>query len=172
VSADQHETEDAHQRLNRELIELLNELRVILPGVQVLFAFLLTLPFASRFTELSRVDRDLYLVALLLTVLASIILTTPSAYHRFLFRRHAKAELLEISNRLAVLGLSVLALAMSCALFVITDFLLGAVAASVVTAVAGGLFVLFWYALPLHRRARLRAEAAAELPGALTAPAD
>jgi hypothetical protein len=71
-----------------------------------------------------------------------------------------------------VLGLSVLALAMSCALFVITDFLLGAVAASVVTAVAGGLFVLFWYALPLHRRARLRAEAAAELPGALTAPAD
>lgn len=164
--------EDESQRRNRELIELLNELRVILPGVQVLFAFLLVLPFSGGFADLSRLDRDLYLVTLLLTVLASVVLTTPSAYHRFVFRLHDKEELLEISNVLALVGLSVLALAMSCAIFVITDFLFGGVEAGIVTGFAVAVFGAFWYALPLTRRARRRAawrQGAGDVPEAPTA---
>jgi hypothetical protein len=78
------------ERRNRELIELLNELRVALPGVQVLFAFLLTIPFANGFPKLSELDRDVYFVALLATLVSTALLLTPSAYHRFVFRRHDK----------------------------------------------------------------------------------
>jgi hypothetical protein len=168
--------ENEEQRLNRELIELLNELRVILPGVQVLFAFLLTLPFARGFIDMSRLDRHFYLAALLTTLLASVLLTTPGAYHRFLFRRHDKEGLLELSNRLAIAGLTVLAVAMLLSLFVITDFLFGGVTAIVVVACAASLFGGFWYVLPLRRRAVLMrengaAEPVAEAPSVPEPPA-
>jgi hypothetical protein len=151
VPADDRETPE--ERRNRELIELLNELRVALPGVQVLFAFLLTLPFANGFPKLSELDRDVYFVALVATMVSTALLITPTAYHRFLFRQHEKERLLETSNRLTIAGLGVLAVAMTCSLFVITDFLFGWAVTATVTVLTALVLGLFWYALPLWRRA-------------------
>jgi hypothetical protein len=147
------ETENPKERLNRELIELLNELRVALPGVQVLFAFLLTIPFSQKFETINKGERYVYFAGFVLTTLATAMLITPSAYHRLNWRDPDKERLLEISNKLAIGGLGVLALAMSCVLFVITDLLFGT-AAGVVAASLGGLtFAAFWYLLPLaHKR--------------------
>jgi hypothetical protein len=147
--------ESPEQRRNRELIELLNELRVALPGVQVLFAFLLAIPFANGFPKLSQLDRDIYFVALVTTMLATALLITPSAYHRFTFRQHDKEQLLETSNRLTIAGLGLLAIAMTCSIFVIADFLFKWPMTITVTALTAVVFGLFWYALPLGRRAQL-----------------
>jgi hypothetical protein len=147
--------ESPEQRRNRELIELLNELRVALPGVQVLFAFLLAIPFANGFPKLSQLDRDIYFVALVTTMLATALLITPSAYHRFTFRQHDKEQLLETSNRLTIAGLGLLAIAMTCSIFVIADFLFRWPMTITVTALTAVVFGLFWYALPLGRRAQL-----------------
>ena len=147
------ERESPDERRNRELIELLNELRVALPGVQVLFAFLLTIPFSNGFPKLSELDRDVYFVALLATLLSTAILITPSAYHRFVFRKHDKEQLLEVSNRLTIAGLGVLAVAMTCSIFVIADVIFRRPMTITVTAVTALLFGFFWYGLPLWRRA-------------------
>jgi hypothetical protein len=147
------ERESPDERRNRELIELLNELRVALPGVQVLFAFLLTIPFSNGFPKLSELDRDVYFVALLATLLSTAILITPSAYHRFVFRKHDKERLLEVSNRLTIAGLGVLAVAMTCSIFVIADVIFRPSMTIAVTAVTALLFGFFWYGLPLWRRA-------------------
>jgi hypothetical protein len=146
--------ESPEERRNRELIELLNELRVALPGVQVLFAFLLAIPFANGFPKLSELDRDVYFVALLATMASTALLITPSAYHRFVFRHHDKEQLLETSNRLIIAGVGLLAVAMTGSLFVITDFLFGWAMTATVTAFTALLFGFFWYALPLGRRKR------------------
>ena len=147
--------ESPDERRNRELIELLNELRVALPGVQVLFAFLLAIPFANGFPKLSELDRDVYFAALVTTMLATALLITPSAYHRFVFRHHDKEQLLETSNRLIITGLGVLAVAMTCSIFVIADFLFKTPMTITVTALTAVVFGLCWYALPLGRRAQL-----------------
>ena len=90
-------TEETHEeRVNRELIELLNELRVALPGVQVLFAFLLAVPFSQRFSETTDLQRDTFMVALLSTLAGSVFLIAPSAYHRIRFRDRDKEALLRI----------------------------------------------------------------------------
>jgi len=140
--------ESETERLNRELIELLNELRVVLPGVQILFAFLLTIPFAKGFPKLDRLDRDVYFVSLLATMLATILLITPSAYHRIVWRRHDKRDLLDVSNKLALAGIATLAVALTCSLFMIADFVFGTVAAAVVAAAAAVTFAAFWFVLP------------------------
>jgi hypothetical protein len=146
------ETESARERLNRELIELLNELRVALPGVQVLFAFLLAIPFANRFPKLSELDRDVYFAALVATVLSTALLITPTAYHRFVFRHHDKEQLVETSNTLIIAGVGLLAVAMTCSVFVITDFLFSWAVTAAVTALTAFVFGGLWYALPLSRR--------------------
>jgi hypothetical protein len=148
--------ESPEERRNRELIELLNELRVALPGVQVLFAFLLAIPFANGFPKLSELDRDVYFVALIATMVSTALLITPSAYHRFVFRQHDKEQLLETSNRLTIAGLGVLAVAMTCSIFVIADFLFKRPMTITVTVLTAVVFGLFWYALPLGRRAQLQ----------------
>jgi preprotein translocase subunit SecY len=150
-----NDRESPEERRNRELIELLNELRVALPGVQVLFAFLLAIPFANGFPKLSELDRDVYFAALIATMVSTALLITPSAYHRFLFRKHDKEQLLETSNRLAIAGLGALAIAITCALFVISDFLFKWPITITVTVLTALLFGFFWYALPLKRRAEL-----------------
>ena len=147
--------ETEQERLNRELIELLNELRVALPGVQVLFAFLLTLPFSSGFPKLSELARDVYFAALMATMLSTALLIAPSAYHRFLFRQKDKEKLIATSNRLVIAGMGVLAIAITCSLFVIADLLFGLAMTIVVTAATAAILGLFWYALPLKRRAEL-----------------
>lgn len=147
------ETEE--QRLNRELIELLNELRVVLPGVQVLFAFLLTIPFSRGFPRLDRLDRDVYFVALLAAVASSVLLIAPSAYHRVLFRHHDKEYVIEHATRMALLGTFALAISIACAVFVIGDFVFAGGFAAVVAAAVAALSVTLWFVLPFRRRALL-----------------
>jgi hypothetical protein len=146
--------ESPKERVDRELIELLNGLRVILPGVQVLLAFLLTVPFATGFPEVSEFERGLYFVTVLLTVGSIAALTMPAAYHRIRFREGDKERMLLLSNAFAIGGLALLALAMTGVVFLIADVLFGtAVAGSVALAVAailGGT----WFAVPLGRKLR------------------
>jgi uncharacterized protein DUF6328 len=153
-------TEDAseseRERVNRELIELLNELRVALPGVQVLFAFLLTLPFTQAFSKVTSVQRDVYFVAFMSTAAASALLIAPSAYHRLQFRAHDKERMLITSNRLAIAGTIFLALAIVQVVFVVTDVLFEVTPASLVSAATAGWFAWFWYGLPLTRRPSAR----------------
>lgn len=148
--------ESPKERVDRELIELLNGLRVILPGVQVLLAFLLTVPFSAGFEQATDFERSLYFVTVLLTVGAIAALTMPAAYHRLRFREGDKERMLFVSNRFAIAGLALLALAMSAVVFLITDVLFGtAVAlpvAIVVVAIVGGA----WFAVPFWRKARER----------------
>jgi len=144
--------EEEKERRDRELIELLNELRVALPGVQVLFAFLLIVPFSNGFPRLTDVQRDVYVTAFLCTTLSTVLLIAPSAYHRILFRQHDKERMLHSSNKFALWGMGLLAAAMSAVVFLISDvfFALGWVGA--ISAVAAGSFAWFWYGLPLVRR--------------------
>ena len=146
--------ETQEERVNRELIELLNELRVALPGVQVLFAFLLTVPFSQRFGRVTDVQRHVYMAALLCTLCGSVFLIAPSAFHRIRFRDRDKEALLRIANVFAITGLVFLALAMTAAVFVITDLIFKGVVTSLVTALTAGLFASVWFALPLLRHAQ------------------
>ena len=139
------------ERVDRNFNELLGELRIALPGVQVLFAFLLTVPFAQRFSQLTGFERGVYFAVLLLTALACAFLIAPTAYHRLQFRQGRKLEILFFANRAAVLGLGALALAMTGAVLPITDFLFGTAAAIPIGAAAALLFGSLWYLLPLAR---------------------
>ena len=140
------------ERLDRNLGELLQELRVALPGVQVLFAFLLAVPFQQNFTKITPFQEKVYFATLLLTAISAVLLISPSAYHRLTFRMQQKDHLIFLANRFAIAGLGFLALAMTGAIMLITNVLFGT-AMTVVTSVAAfSMFVLLWYALPLKRR--------------------
>jgi uncharacterized protein DUF6328 len=141
--------ESQEQRHNRELIELLNELRVALPGVQVLFAFLLAVPFANGFPKLSATGRDVFFAAFIATALSTVFMIAPSSYHRLRWRQHDKERMLIFSNALMIAGLLSLAVSITCVVFVITDFLFHRAWASVFTALIGASFLLLWYGLPL-----------------------
>lgn len=136
------------ERLNRELIELLNELRVALPGVQVLFAFLLTVPFSQRFTSVTEFQKDAYFAALLLTTAACVLLIAPTAYHRVNFRDGAKEHIVRDGNLLTIGGLVVLGLAMTCVVMLITDLLFETGTVILVTALTGAAFAGVWWLLP------------------------
>ena len=140
--------ETKKQRVDRELIELLNELRVALPGVQVLFAFLLTLPFTNGFDKLSGFDRALYFAALLLCAAASGFLIAPSAHHRLRFRSRAKKEIIMWSNRMAITGLALLSLAIASSVGVVADYLYGGVARLVVGVTVAVAIAVLWFVLP------------------------
>jgi uncharacterized protein DUF6328 len=146
--------ESQQERIDRELIELLNELRVALPGVQVLFAFLLAVPFSQRFEQVTDLQKDMYMVALLCTVGGSIFLIAPATFHRIRFRDRDKESLLVISNRFAILGMVLLAVAMTASVFVVTDLLFKATITAVITGFVGGLFAVVWFVLPLLREVR------------------
>jgi FlaA1/EpsC-like NDP-sugar epimerase len=141
--------ESEEERHNRELIELLNELRVALPGVQVLFAFLLAVPFANGFPKLSALDRDIFFVAFIATALSTVLLIAPSSYHRLRWRQHDKERMLIISNALTIVGLFLLAVAITATVFVITDFLFHHAWAATFTAIVAAAFLVLWYGLPL-----------------------
>jgi hypothetical protein len=153
--------ESREERINRELIELLNELRVALPGVQVLFAFLLAVPFANGFPKLGRLDRDVFFVAFIATAVSTVLLIAPSSYHRLRWRQHDKERMLVLSNALTIAGLFLLAVAITCTVFVITDFLFHRSWAAAFTAIVAAAFLVLWYGLPLGallsdlRRSRL-----------------
>jgi Family of unknown function (DUF6328) len=144
--------ESEKERLNRELIELLNELRVALPGVQVLFAFLLILPFQQAFSTTSDVDRAIYTIALLFSALAAGLLIAPSAYHRLNFRRDVKKEMLFDSNKLIVAGLGCTAIGVGCSVYLVVDIVHGGTAAVLATLGTLAVYGVLWLALPLARR--------------------
>jgi hypothetical protein len=144
--------EDRQERMARELIELLNELRVILPGVQFLFAFLLTVPFSQRFSELDSLETGVFFVTLLCTAIATALLMAPSAQHRILWREGVREQRLELGNTLTIAGLTFLVPAMVGAVFVVSDFIFGLWAAVVVTLLLVLFFALLWFALPLRYR--------------------
>jgi Family of unknown function (DUF6328) len=146
--------ESKEEKLNRELIELLNELRVALPGVQILFAFLLTVPFTQRFARATDLQKDVYFFTFLCAAASTALLIAPTAYHRLTWRQHDKEHLLKMSNRLSIAGTVFLAAAMSSTVFVVTDVLFETTAAAVVAAATAAFYAWFWYVMPLVRRAR------------------
>ena len=144
--------EDHQERTAREMIELLQELRIVIPGVQVLFAFLLTVPFNQRFTQLTTVQRDVFFATLLCTAAATALLIAPSAHHRLLFRQGVREQRLKMGNTLTILGLAFLVPAMVGVVHVITDLIFGLTAALIVTVAMSLLFLLLWFVLPLPYR--------------------
>jgi hypothetical protein len=144
--------ESLDQVLDRNLGELLQEVRVAITGVQILFAFLLGLAFTSRFTSLDRFQVTVYTVTLLATALATIVLIAPVAFHRLVFRRRQKSALIMVADRLLLFGLALLVLAISCAVLLIVDVVLGrwqGITGGGLVAVAG---TLTWYGLPVWAR--------------------
>jgi hypothetical protein len=147
------ETEE--ERADRNLSDLLQELRVALPGVQVLFAFLLTVPFTQRFTTLSDFEEKLYFGVLISVALATVLLVAPTAGHRILFRRQQKEYLVTVANNLSLAGLSLLAVSMCGAIALISHFLFGGTTAVVSTVVMALAFLGFWFGGPVVRRTKL-----------------
>jgi len=150
--ADEHE--DESERLDRELIELLNELRVALPGVQVLFGFLLAVPFSQGWQRVTDTERLVFFLTFLSTAIATALLIAPSAQHRILWRARDKEALLRRANALALAGTVFLALSITGAVWVVTDLIYARAPTSIVTAAVAGLFAWTWFAAPLLRRAR------------------
>jgi hypothetical protein len=144
--------ETEKERLDRELIELLNELRVALPGVQVLFAFLLTLPFTTGWEQISATDRRVYYAAVLLTAASVALLMAPTAHHRIRFRDHVKEHMLQVVNKLAIGGLALLAAALTCVLWLIGDVVYGSTWAAWTAAALGGGMAVLWFVVPLLYR--------------------
>ena len=147
------ETED--ERADRNLSDLLQELRVALPGVQVLFAFLLTVPFSQRFSELSEFQEWLYFGVMITVALATVMLVAPTAGHRILFRRQEKEFIVTLSNTFALVGLLLLAIAMTGAIALISDFIFGTTTAVISTVVMAAAFLGFWFFGPIKRRQQL-----------------
>jgi putative flippase GtrA len=145
-------SESTAERDDRNLAELLQELRVAGLGVQVLFGFLLAIPFTTRFGRLSDPQRDLYVAALVLAALATALLLAPVAYHRLVFRQRQKERLVRAANRLALAGLAVVALAVATSVGLVLSYVLAAGPAIGLTVAIGVMFAGLWLVLPLSRR--------------------
>jgi Flp pilus assembly protein TadB len=143
---------DDEEKSDRQLIELLNELRVALPGVQILFAFLLAVPFQMRFSKVTPTQRDLYFATLLATALSTIFLIAPSATHRVRFHKRDREYLIETGNKYLLTGLGFLAIAVVLALVLISDVLYNGVVVWLAPAAVGALLVFVWFIRPLLRR--------------------
>jgi Family of unknown function (DUF6328) len=148
--------ETEQERVDRNLQEMLGELRVALPGVQVLFAFLLVVPFNQRFGEVTSFQKAIYFVTLMFTTASAICLIAPSVHHRIEFRHQHKDRIVETGNRIVIVGLALLAVAMTGAVLFITDVLYSPVTTAVVAVVLALAFSLLWFALPLGRLAARR----------------
>jgi Family of unknown function (DUF6328) len=144
--------ESEEERDDRNLAELLQELRVAGLGVQVLFGFLLSLPFTSQFSKLGSGERDLYLATLVLAAVATALLLGPVAYHRLVFRQRQKEQLVRAGNVMAIAGLATVGLAVSAAVLLVTGFVASGLPAILITIVVALMFGLLWFALPLARR--------------------
>jgi len=140
------------ERLDRNLSELLQELRIALPGVQVLFAFLLAVPFQQNFAEVTEFQKSVYFATLVLTAVSTALFIAPTAFHRMTFRLQQKERLVQLGNRLAISGVACLGLAMTGAVMLVTDVLYGAIATALTSALVFLMFVSFWLLLPLHGR--------------------
>jgi hypothetical protein len=146
--------ETEKERIDREVIELLNELRVTLPGVQVLFAFLLILPFQPGFGDMTDFERTVFMVAFLATTAATILLITPASYHRLRFRAGDKLRMLMVSNRLVILGMLCLAVAVTAAVYLIAEVIVGDMGGLAIAVAAAVGLAVCWYAIPLYGKLR------------------
>ena len=139
---------------DRQMAELLQELRIALPGVQILFGFLLTVPFAQGFTKVTNFQRDLYFATLLATTASTACLIAPSATHRLRFHQRERAYIVESANRLLIAGLVFLAIAIVCAVTLITDYLFGLADSWYWPALVALVVVALWFVRPLLRHLR------------------
>jgi phosphatidylserine synthase len=144
--------ETEKERVDRELIEFLNEVRVVLPGVQVLFAFLLTLPFASTFDQIDGAERVAYIVAFFATAFSAVLMITPSSFHRLRFRKGDKEEILRTSNRLVLAGIVSLGVAMVAVVWLVAELVFTPTIANVIGIASALVLISLWFALPLSRR--------------------
>jgi hypothetical protein len=149
----EEEAETPKARTDRQLLELLNEVRVALPGAQFLFAFLLAVPFASRFGEVSRSLKIVFYVCLLSTLAATILLMAPAVYHRIRWQQGNKTEVIRVAHRMFLAGMASLAVAMTTAVWFVSAFLFGTAESLVAATVSVALVGLTWFALPLRARA-------------------
>jgi hypothetical protein len=140
------------ERDDRNLIELLQELRVAGLGIQMIFGFLLALPFTSRFSALGHGQRVLYMVTLVLAAVATALLVGPVAYHRLVFRLHLKGHLVRAANILAILGLATVALTVCAALLLVASYVARGLPAALIAVFVFGLFASLWFVFPLSRR--------------------
>jgi hypothetical protein len=146
------DVESEQERLDRQLDQLLTELRVAMPGVQVLFAFLLAVPFQQRFGAVTEFQQNVYFVTLLAATAASALFIAPTAFHRLMFKAHDKPFLIAVSSKLAVAGLACLAVAMNGAVMLVTDVLFNGTTVAVTVAVTAGLYIGLWFVLGVVRR--------------------
>jgi hypothetical protein len=144
--------EDEDERLDRELIELLNEVRVAMPGVQVLFGFLLAVPFQQRFGDTSSFQRGVYLATVLAAAFATAFLVALPSYHRIMFRQRDKPALIAYGNKLAIAGLVMLAASMIGAVLLVTDLWFGVGTTGAVVGIVTFTYLGLWFAFPLSRR--------------------
>jgi hypothetical protein len=152
---DSGRVESEEERADRNLSDLLQELRVALPGVQVLFAFLLTVPFTNRFDTLTDFQKKLYFGILICVALATVMLVAPTAGHRILFRRQQKEFIVTLANNLALIGLLLVAISMCGVITLISDFLFGKNTAVLATTGIALAFIGFWFVGPFLRRQQL-----------------
>jgi len=143
------EEETPKERADRELIELLNELRVVLPGVTVLLAFLLAVPFSNGWTRVTGFQRDVFVVAFLSTAVSVALLTAPSSYHRLRFRQDDKEHMVKISNRLSIAGIVASAVSLEAVVVLVMDVVVSRGAAIAAAAALFAVVASLWYALPL-----------------------
>jgi predicted membrane channel-forming protein YqfA (hemolysin III family) len=144
----------SREELDQEWGELVEEHRLAMPGVQVLFAFLLILPFQSRFDDLTKVEEYVYLAALLCAAFAIILLITPTTSHRIRWRQQDKEALMQLATATALAATVFIAASMTASVFLIVDVVFGSPTTMIVTTIVGGAFVVFWYAVPVWRRLR------------------
>jgi cation transport ATPase len=142
------------EELDQEWSELVEESRLAMPGTQVLFAFLLVLPFQQRFSDLTEQQTYVYYSALICAAIAIVLLISPTAGHRILWRQGDKETLLRTATITAIAATAFLAAGMTASVYLITDFLFGEPATAIVSASLGGLFIALWYVVPLVRRLR------------------
>ena len=147
-------TDEEQERLNRQMMELLNELRVAMPGVQILFGFLLTVPFQQRFQEATTFQETTYFVTLIAAAVATALFIAPGAFHRMTFQQREKPNIIHVGTGQMLLGLAALAVAINGAVLLVTDWLFQAGTAAVTVAVLASVYFTLWFGLGLVRRAQ------------------
>src|SRR3954471_1327505 len=148
----QERSEEEQERLNRQMMELLNEIRVAMPGVQVLFGFLLTVPFQQRFQRVTEFQETVYFATLIAAAVATAFLIAPSAYHRVMLEQHDKPNIIHVGSGQMIVGLCALAAAMNGAVLLVTDVLFESDTAAVTLALMASLYLTLWFGFPLARR--------------------
>jgi hypothetical protein len=147
-------TDEDQERLNRQMSELLNEIRVAMPGVQILFGFLLAVPFQQRFSQVTDFQQTVYFGTLICAAIAAAFLIAPSAYHRVMFEQQDKPNIIRIGTAQFLIGLGAVAIAMNGAVMLVTDVLFDSGTVAITVALVASLYLTLWFGFGLYRRMR------------------